>query len=368
MPCGTAHHIRPGTGEVLARAGVVDAAVAGRREQHSIRRTCSGMSKWVPCSSAIALSASACIQSRNASLPWMLPGRVGVERGRPRRRRCAPGRRSAAATARISLSAGPAPRSPRRTSRRGRPWRRGSTARPARSARGRRPASPGRAGPARRAGTRRTRRSPRSPRPRRVAARRASAPSASSRSARPWKKLSPAGSVQMSHCLATSTICGPGADVAGVGRLAAASACTARRARGNCGEPGGDVGRPPPRPRWASGRRPCARSCSALAMTLISLVDSPASYRASSRPSRSCMASLATCSRSVVRARSRRARRACGGSGRPAPRSPSGRQVVQLVVVAGDADEGGAGRVERRPLVDVAVGEVIDLSHAADPT
>src|SRR5207344_870863 len=38
----------------------------------SIRRTGSGMSKWVPCNSTIALSASACIHSRNASSPGML--------------------------------------------------------------------------------------------------------------------------------------------------------------------------------------------------------------------------------------------------------------------------------------------------------
>ena len=68
------------------------------------------------------------------------------------------------------------------------------------------------------------------------------------------------------------------------------------------------------------------------------------------------------------RARSRSSsvsvRRVEVGAGREAV----GRQVVQLVVVALDADIGGAGRVERRPLIDVAVGEVIDSSHAYDPT
>ncbi len=43
-----------------------------------------------------------------------------------------------------------------------------------------------------------------------------------------------------------------------------------------------------------------------------------------------------------------------------------GREVGQPVIVPGDADVGGADGVERRPLVDVAVGDFINLSHAAD--
>ena len=39
------------------------------------------------------------------------------------------------------------------------------------------------------------------------------------------------------------------------------------------------------------------------------------------------------------------------------------RQVGQLVVVSADADVGGADRVQRRPFVDVAVGEVVNSSH-----
>lgn len=53
-------------------------------------------------------------------------------------------------------------------------------------------------------------------------------------------------------------------------------------------------------------------SCSPLAITLISLVVSPASYRASSNPRRSCMASLAVRSASdsgSVTSRSARVRR-----------------------------------------------------------
>ena len=72
--------------------------------QHSIRRTCSGMSKWVPCSSAIAWSASACIQSRNASLPCDACGPGRRRAPRPPRRRVAPGPTILPATARISVS------------------------------------------------------------------------------------------------------------------------------------------------------------------------------------------------------------------------------------------------------------------------
>jgi len=35
----------------------------------SIRRAGSGMSKWVPCSSAMVVSAKSCIQARSASRP-----------------------------------------------------------------------------------------------------------------------------------------------------------------------------------------------------------------------------------------------------------------------------------------------------------
>ncbi len=43
-----------------------------------------------------------------------------------------------------------------------------------------------------------------------------------------------------------------------------------------------------------------------------------------------------------------------------------GREFGQPVIVAGDADLGGADRIQRRPLLDVAVGNLINLSHAAD--
>ena len=106
------------------------------------------------------------------------------------------------------------------------------------------------------------------------------------------------------------------------------------------------------------------RSCSPLVITLTSLVDSPASYRASSRPSRSCMASLSGALRLGLRLRHVEV-----GEGPPgqvgAGRVPVRRQVVELVVVAGDADVGGAGRAQRRPVGHVPVGDVIDSSHAA---
>ncbi len=136
---------------------------------------------------------------------------------------------------------GPAPRSPRRTSRPGRPWRRGSTARRARSAPGRRPACPARAGPARYAGTGRTRRSPRSPPPHPGAAPRRACRSAPSRSTSPWKKLSPVGSTQMSHCLATSTSCTFELTCTGGERLTQRGLVALQRGA-EAVEPGGDVG------------------------------------------------------------------------------------------------------------------------------
>jgi hypothetical protein len=48
-----------------------------------------------------------------------------------------------------------------------------------------------------------------------------------------------------------------------------------------------------------------------------------------------------------------------------------GRQVGQPVILAGDADVGGADRVERGPLVDVLVGDGINgvvSSHGPDIT
>ena len=211
--------------------------------QHSSRRICSAMSKWVPFSSAMALSASCCIQSRKASLPGM--------------RRA--GSASSAATASSMLGAragdlartppasrspaGAAPRSPRRTSRAGPPWRRGSTARPARTAPGRPPASSrprGRqlgAQELAEVGGRRGRRGGAPPRARRPARRRPGP----GRPAR-GRSCRGAGSVQASHCSATASICARA--------LTWPASAASRSVRLYCstapregGQPGGDVGR-----------------------------------------------------------------------------------------------------------------------------
>ena len=116
--------------------------------------------------------------------------------------------------------------------------------------------------------------------------------------------------------------------------------------------------RPPRRPVGIRSKMP-RTACRALAITLSSLVTSPASYSSRARPSRSCMASLATRSRSSAGLDG-------GELGERAPVEVGqggeavGGEVGQLVVVPGDADVGGADRVERRPFVDVAVGDVVN--------
>ena len=143
----------PRTAEVLARAGVVDAAVLGGRDAaldpaHRLRDVEVRAGQLLD-----GAVGERCIQSRNASLPSMcragsasrcadgLLDRPAGQRA-PRRSRPSPSR------------SGAAPPSPTRRSRRGRPRRRGSSATPAGSARARRRPAPGPAAPSRRPGSR----------------------------------------------------------------------------------------------------------------------------------------------------------------------------------------------------------------------
>ena len=293
----------------------------------------------------------------------MRAGRVGVERGdRLVDGGAGPGsgRRPRASRPR----AGPAPRSPRRTSRRGRPWRRGSTARPAAyrsrpaacfsrpsgasSSRRNRPnsavAARGRGGAAR-PGRRRARRRPR----------RAARPARGRSCRRPGRsRRRTAWRPRAIWCRALTPA-----------RRAAASQqrlLVLLRA---------------PRERGRAGPR-CSRAASSPSVGIRSKTAAQLVQRrwrsrsarwwsrrrrsASSRPSRSSIASLAT--RSARRpARWRRARPACAGRARPGRRSPSGRQVGRAGRRTRRCRRRWRRRVERRPLVDVSVGDVIDSSH-----
>ncbi len=156
MPAGTAHHIRPGRREVLARAGVVDAAVRGRRE-HALDPAYLLRDVEV---GAVELGDRLVGQLLHPVAERLLAGdvagRLGVERGDRVVDRAA-GHDLVRDRYASRIRAGPARRSPRRTSRRGRSWRRGRTATPARSAPGRRPPCRRPWRPARRGGTPRSR-------------------------------------------------------------------------------------------------------------------------------------------------------------------------------------------------------------------
>ena len=219
MPCGTAHHIRPGPGEVLARAGVVD-----RRRPRSGRGStrCAGPAPG--CRSGYRAGRDRPGRPAPASSRGTPPCRAMVRAGSASSAATAsstapPGDDLVGDPAHLATRAGPARGSPRRTSRPGRSGRRGSTARPARSARARRPGS---RGPGRRSSSRRNR--PKSA----VASVRGGgaagrAPRAARRAGR-WRPA-PAGPgpgrsrrrrdrSRSSHCLATSRICCRGGDVA----------------------------------------------------------------------------------------------------------------------------------------------------------
>ena len=238
-----------------------------------MRRTCSGMSKWVPCSSADRPVGQRLhpVPERLLALDACGPGR---RRARPPpRRRVAPGDDLVGDGAHLGLEPGQLLEAPGvrlvQVDRGAEEVPRGElVALPAR-----RPASPGRAGPAPRAGTGRTRRSPRSPprRPARRSARERAAP-ASSRSTSPGKKSSPSGSTQMSHCLATSSICACALTWPCAAASQQGASCSCSSAAATAASRAAMLA-PPPRPRSASGRRPIGRSCSALVMTLTSLVD-----------------------------------------------------------------------------------------------
>ena len=99
-----------------------------------------------------------------------------------------------------------------------------------------------------------------------------------------------------------------------------------------------------------------------------------ASSSSTSRPSRSSMASLATCSRSSAGRRRRWRRPAPGGSARRARRSRRGRGRSARRR-GRHADVGGGDRVEGGAVVDVAVGDGVDgaggggvVGHAEHPS
>ena len=138
MPSGTDHHMRPGRVEVLARAGVVDAAVVGGGE-HALDAPDRLGDVEVHVGHLDDRAVGEVLHPVAERLAAVDDAARGRRRGgrRPRRRR----RR-----ARIALGGGghlvgealAAPSSPRRRSRRGRPRRRGSSGWRARSARARR--------------------------------------------------------------------------------------------------------------------------------------------------------------------------------------------------------------------------------------
>ena len=326
------------------------------------------MSKWVPFSSAIALSASACIQSRKASLPGMRRAGSASSAATASSTRGAGAGDLAGDRAHLAAPAGPAPRSPTRTSRAGRPWRRGSTARrssyrsgPAASFSRPRGASSVRRNSPKLGGGRGRRRGAAAQLGGERARRRRG------RSARPWKKLSRAGSVQASHCSATSTIWARALTLPSAGLVEQRPLVLLEGARERA-EPGRDVGDR----LLALGRHQVEGHPQAVQRAGDD-VDrrwpmSPASSRASSRPSRSCIASLATCSASVsgsIRSSSARVRAGQLGLRLEALRA-RGRRVLSSwpVMPTKVAPVGLSGAHS----VDVAVGEVINLSHAADPT
>ena len=104
--------------------------------------------------------------------------------------------------------------------------------------------------------------------------------------------------------------------------------------------------------------------CSGPAVTDTWLDVMPASAISTLRPSRSTKASWASCSRSSTGTAARAAASALPVEVDPLG-EPRGREVRQPVVVPGDAGVGRHGRVEGSGVLDVLVGDRVDLAWCA---
>ena len=134
-------------GEVLARAGVVDAAVGRRREQHSIAPDRLGDVEVACRAARVDGRGRRAPASSRGTPPCRAIRRAGSASSAATASSTAPpGTILSATGAHLVLEPVRAPRSPTRRSRRGRPWRRGSSGRRAGTARGRRPPCAGRSG------------------------------------------------------------------------------------------------------------------------------------------------------------------------------------------------------------------------------